>query len=380
MGRCDTAWGWYCVCLADPVAYKRRSGLGRGNMRRRRRLWIVLLATPLVLMAADALYWHLAERNLEDGFAAWITGWRASGWAATVGQPVRGGWPLAATLTVPDVVLKGGDPDIPGGLTWKTDRLVLRTALLRPGLLEVASEGMQRLRLAEGPDIPYTADQLRMTLPLQQGAPPRSAAITAEALRAGMPAGGDATASLMIGSLDMHLEFKPAAQSGEAALGFSVNAEAVGLPAPFARLLGPRIASLTLQGALDGPMPRAHVLGERASAWRDGGGTLEIQHLAVDWGPLDLTASATLALDEQLQPMGTGSARVIGYAETLDALATHGIISKSAATAAKAVLSLLAHTPEDGGAPDVEVPLTLQYRTLSMRQVPLVRLPELDWP
>jgi hypothetical protein len=28
----------------------------------------------------------------------------------------------------------------------------------------------------------------------------------------------------------------------------------------------------------------------------------------------------------------------------------------------------------------VEVPLTLQYRTLSMRQVPLVRLPELDWP
>ena len=78
--------------------------------------------------------------------------------------------------------------------------------------------------------------------------------------------------------------------------------------------------------------------------------------------------------------MGTGNARVVGYAETLDALATHGVISKSAATAAKAVLSLLAHTPEDGGPPDVEVPLTLQYRTLSMRQVPLLRLPEIDWP
>jgi hypothetical protein len=93
-----------------------------------------------------------------------------------------------------------------------------------------------------------------------------------------------------------------------------------------------------------------------------------------------LTASATLALDEQLQPMGAASAHLIGYAETLDALAVRGAISKSAATAAKAVLSLLAHTPEDGGPPDVEVPLTLQYRTLSMRQVPLLRLPELDWP
>ncbi len=71
---------------------------------------------------------------------------------------------------------------------------------------------------------------------------------------------------------------------------------------------------------------------------------------------------------------------MVGYAETLDALAAHGVISRSAAIAAKAVLTLLAHNPEDGSPPDVEVPLTLQYRTLSMRQVPLVRLPEVDWP
>jgi hypothetical protein len=28
----------------------------------------------------------------------------------------------------------------------------------------------------------------------------------------------------------------------------------------------------------------------------------------------------------------------------------------------------------------VEVPMTLEFRTLSVRQVPLLRLPELDWP
>jgi hypothetical protein len=349
-------------------------------MRRRRRLWIILIATPLLLVAADTLYWHLAERNLDDGLAAWLADWRASGWTATMGQPVRGGWPLAATLIAPEVSLQGGDPDIPGGVAWKTDRLVLRTVLLRPGVLEVASEGMQRLRLAAGPEIPYTADLLRMTLPLERDTPPRSATVTAHDVRAGMPRSGDAAASLTIGSLDLHLDFKPAAQAGDVAVGFSFDAQAVGLPASYARSLGSRIASLTLQGALDGPVPRARGMGERAAAWRDGGGTLGIERLTVNWGPLDLTASATLALDEQLQPMGTGTARVVGYAETLDALATHGVISRSAATAAKAVLSLLAHTPEDGGPPDVEVPLTLQYRTLSMRQVPLLRLPELDWP
>ena len=102
--------------------------------------------------------------------------------------------------------------------------------------------------------------------------------------------------------------------------------------------------------------------------------------MALLWGSLDLTAQATLTLDDQLQLAGDGSAKATGYAETLDALAAHGVVSRSAATAAKAVLSLLANNPENGGPPDVDVPLKLKYRTLSMRQVPLVRLPELDWP
>jgi len=71
---------------------------------------------------------------------------------------------------------------------------------------------------------------------------------------------------------------------------------------------------------------------------------------------------------------------VAGYAPTLDVLATHGVISNSAAVAAKAMLSLIAATPADGGPAEVEVPLSLQQGTLSMHQIPLVRLPKLDWP
>ena len=50
-------------------------------MRRRRRLWIVLLASPLVLLAADTLYWWIAISNLEHGFAAWQAESRAAGGA-----------------------------------------------------------------------------------------------------------------------------------------------------------------------------------------------------------------------------------------------------------------------------------------------------------
>ena len=349
-------------------------------MRRIRKLWIALLAVPILLLGGDVLYWRIAERNLADGFAAWMAGRQATGWIAIGGKPVRSGWPLAATLTVPGVSLKGGDQDIPGGLTWSADRVVLRIALLHPAILEIASEGAQLLRLGDGPAIPYTADRLRVALRLQPGAPAHSAELATDNLRAGMPTQVDSASALTIGSLRLRWDMRQAASSGEPALAFSLDADAIGPPSGVARALGPRIASFAIDGALDGPVPHTRALAQRAEAWRDGGGTLEIHHLALAWGPLDLSASATLALDEQLQPMGTGNARMVGYAETLDALAMHNVISRSAATAAKAVLSLLAQTPDDGGPPNVEVPLTLQYRTLSMRQVPLLRLPELDWP
>jgi hypothetical protein len=343
-------------------------------MRRRRKLWIILLAVPLLLLAADTLYWQIAVRNLEDGFVAWVRQQRAAGWTEANKAPVRGGWPLAATLTVPAVSLAGGSPDIPGGLAWSVDRLVLSIALARPDQLRIAAEGQQRLRFSGNPEVSYTADQLDVVLPLRAAQWPPYLDVTVDHLRARTPddAGVD--------TLRLHLDFHPEAQSGEPALAFGLEAEAINLPSRIARPLGPRVASLAADGALNGPLPAGRTPAERAASWRDGGGSLEIHHLALVWGPLDLTASATLALDDQLQPMGAGSAHLVGYAATLDALAQHGAISRSAATAAKAVLSLLANNPDDGSPPEVEVPLTLQYRTLSMRQVPLLRLPEVDWP
>ena len=349
-------------------------------MRRRRRLWIVLLAVLCFLAAADTIYWYVAERNLDAGFSAWLLERRADGWTATNQPPVREGWPLAATLTVPQVHLKGGDLDIPGGLTWSTDRLTLRVRLWRPGMLEVVAQGEQKLRLAGGPEIPYTADRLHIAIPLQAGAPPQSADLTALHLRADVPTGGDATSALTVGVLRLNMAFQQGTKSAEPALAFLLHAEQVRLPTALTWPLGPQIERLTAEGNLAGPVPNARTIAERVGAWRDGDGTLELTRFALIWEPLDLSASARLSLDTQLQPMGTGSVRAVGYAETLDALAAHGAISRSSALAAKAVLSLLAHNPEDGGPPDVEVPLTLQYRTLSMRQVPLVRLPELDWP
>jgi Uncharacterized protein conserved in bacteria (DUF2125) len=344
-------------------------------MRRRRWLWISLLAAPLLLLAADTLYWWIAVRQLEQGFAVWEARLRGAGWSQQHASPTRGGWPLAATLTIRAVSLAGPSPDIRGRLAWSAERLVLRVELAHPAVLEVIPGGLQHLRADDYPEVPFTAERLRLRLPVRAAPWPSFADIVARNLHADTPLGEASLQDFLL-----HLDFTPEAKSGEPALAFALNAEGVSPPSGIVRPLGPRITSLGLEGVLSGPMPVGRTMADQVAAWRDAGGSIEIRHLSMVWGPLDLSGSATLALDDQLQPMGAGSARLVGYAETLDALAAHVAISRSAAIASKAVLSLLAHNPDDGGPPDVEVPLTLQYRTLSMRQVPLVRLPEVDWP
>jgi hypothetical protein len=354
------------------------SGGSAGRRGRGVGLWIVVAV--LVLLAGHALYWHWAAQRLEQGFLAWAADRRAHGWVVRAGQPERGGWPLAATVSVPGLHIEGGQADIPDGFAWDAERVRLSIRLLRPGSLAIAAEGMQRLRLGDLPEIPYTADRLHADIPLEPGVPAHVADIVVRNLRAGMPAGKDATGGLTVGLVQVHGEVRPAAPQGEPALAFTASAEAIGLPPNLSWALGGRISSLSVDGALDGPLPRVPGFARRASAWRDGGGTLEIQRLALGWGPLGLTGSATLALDMHLQPMGTGTARIVGYAETLDALAASGAVTRNAAMAAKALSALIARAPEDGGKPEIEVPLTLQDRTLSIRQIPLARIPEMTWP
>jgi hypothetical protein len=279
----------------------------------RRRLWILPPAGVLALLAAHFAVWRYEAGQLDAGWAAWIADRRAAGWTVSTGAPERGGWPLAATLSVPQVALQGGEPDIPGGLAWSAERLELHVDLLSPGTLAVRADGAQHLRLADLPDAAYTADSTVALLPLEAQTPPHSVSLTVRNLRAGLPT-IDPAASLTVGLVQFDGAIKPAAPAGEAALTWRLSTEAIALPAlPSGRIwaLGSRISSLSIEGAVDGPVPMARGLVPRATAWRDGGGTLEIKHLTMGWGPLGLSGAATLALDQRLQPMGTGSVRLV---------------------------------------------------------------------
>ena len=342
--------------------------------RNHRRLVAGLLALVMALLAADALLWRWADGQLELAFAAWASGARAHGWTVSAAPPLRSGWPLAAEITLADPTVSAGRPGLPGEASWTAAAVSLRITLRHPHTLIVALVGAQRVRVSGIADVPFTANRFLTRILLEPGVPAHAGDLEIAQLRAGVGTGG-----LTLAHARAHADWKPAAQQGEAVLTLTADAADLVLPAgdwP----LGPRIGSAGLNLTLMGPLPPAGAPLPRATAWRDGGGTLELQRIALEWGPLNLTGSATLALDEHMQPMGAATARIAGYAATLDALAATHMIGAGAARTAKAVLGLMAQTPGNGGPAEVDVPFTLQDGTLSVGRIPLIRMPELSWP
>ena len=347
-----------------------------------RRRGRVALGVGIVLVGvavAHTLVWRWAEQRLRNGFDAWVAARREQGWRVEGEEPVAAGWPVAARLVVKRASVEGGEAAIPGGMAWRAERVTLSVALLHPRLLAILPEGQQHLRLGGLPDLPYTADRLGIDTPLEPGAQIDVADLAADGLRVGIP-GGHANAAVDIGLLRLHAEFRPSAGRGEPALTTSASAEAIALPPRLPWALGGRISSVSVDAEVGGPLPPAPSPVQRAQAWRDGGGTVDLRHVALGWGPLGVTGSATLSLDGQLQPMGTGAARFVGYSEALDGLASGGAITPRTALAVKAVAALIASAPEGGGPPEVAVPLALQDRTLSVRQIPLARVSAIAWP
>jgi hypothetical protein len=347
----------------------------------RRGYWLITAAIVVLLVAADIVYWQTASARLRDGLRAWVSARRGEGWEVAAGASSIGGWPQAAMVTIPNLTLRHAGRDFPGKLSLASAGVTLSLSLYHPTELAIGLPGPLHIRIGEGQDAIVTGDQIGLSVGLRE-TDPLPLTLRAKGLRV-EPA--DGAWHLTTGLVSADAEVNAAAGQSEPAVAFSASADAIALPSTVKWALGPTVSSLSVDGALSGPLPSAGEITGLAEAWRDGGGSLKVSHLALGWGSLGLTASATLALDDQLQPMGSGSGRLVGYAETLDRFAASGVLSRSASIAAKAVLSLMAGTGMSGtgdteAAPVVEVPLTLQYRTLSMRQVPLVRLPELDWP
>ncbi len=351
-----------------------------------KRLLLAALVPVLLVPAA----WLVAEWRLQEAARDWSAAREREGWTVRSGPAAWAGFPFEAALVVPALALSSppesppGTPadgrtaparppaagPAPGWLDWTVPRLELRLSPLHPLTLLLLPHGPQRLRLALLPALAVEVEDARIALPLRLvPGPAPDAAITAAALRFGLPGGPQAAT----GALSLSLSLHPGAGRDDAAATVRLDAADVtlpGLPAP--------LRTLSLAGAVEGPLAPRPTPAATAAAWRDGGGRVLVQHLEARWGDLAATGTATLTLDAALQPAAAATLRLAGYDTALDALAASGAIGPGTARVAHAVLGLMAQ-PDADGTRTVELPVTLRDGVVAAGQIPLLRTPAVAW-
>ncbi|MBE0533145.1 MAG: DUF2125 domain-containing protein [Rhodospirillales bacterium] len=179
------------------------------------------------------------------------------------------------------------------------------------------------------------------------------------------------------GTLDLVLSPGTTATDRTPVADIRLTARDLGVPTVWGLPLGADIAAIELAAAVLGGVPPGPLV-DALAGWRDGGGTVEVRHLGLIYGPLTLAADGTLALDADLQPIGAFTTRIEGFFETVNALHEKGLIRSQDAVTAKMVLGVLSKR-NDAGRISLTVPLTVQERRLYVGPVPLAVIPPVRW-
>ena len=327
----------------------------------------------LFLLALAVLWtggWFYLTGVLRDRFDASLANVRSLGWVISAGRPARAGFPLEVAIAVPDVTAAGGTA-LPVGVSLHARRVIVAVAVAHPETLAIDLPVGLDVRPAHGAPVAVRATRLVGTAPLTG---PHGIEFDATGLTVAQAGGAAASAARA------RLRLEPRGPD----LGFGLDARDVRLP-PGSWALGPRIASLVAVGLAGGALAVPPANGVRGTAgwlqdWRDHGGKLTLDRLALDWGPLNVAGSGTAALDAALQPDGEAKVTVEGYDQAIAAMAKSGIIAPGPALAGEFALGLLAKPGKDGAPPSIDVTASLHDGRLSLGGVELGRVPKLSWP
>lgn len=340
-----------------------------------RRPAVIVLVLALVAAGGYGTYWFHAAGVLRKGLNSWIAARRAAGWRIAYGDLAIGGFPWRLSVRVTGLAVT-----TPRGLGWRSDTVTAAAWPWNFRHIRLSSPGRHMLDLG-GWTIPLDSGRLRADLVLGPTGGFQRLAVSARSVAVHGFGAKPVTADSL--SLSLAAPTAPAAVTAGPDLPPSLS-----FAATFAELRLPAVADATLShadisGRVLGAVPPGPFL-PAVARWSAAGGTIDIGHLAMDWAPVAIEASGTLALDTALQPIVALSARVGGYDHLIDRLRRAGTIDDGAANAAKTMLGVMAKSqspaPDSPNRAVVPVPVTLENGALWLGPARVATVPAWHWP
>ena len=340
-------------------------------MRRPIRLGLAAAALLVAVFGAYSVYWFVVAGRLEDGVAQWAGSLRAQSLDLSWRAIRVDGFPLAFRVVLEEARLRGS-ATAPNG----EFRVPLLSGSARPWNFRLwqltAADGVSATANLAGGAV--------ATLSVRRAT--GSATVAQEGggmlwLSLKEPA-ADLGVRLAARDADLWLTLPPHLPQThtERAVGIALDARGLSLPtvpAPFKNPVDEVSFGVTVMGRVP-----AAPLRQAAAAWRDSGGTLELDQVALSWGSLRVTGSGTVALDPDLQPIGGFSGAVEGYGELLRALVAGGRMRPGDARLAQLALGMLAKPGADGR-PEIATSFTIQNGEMFLGPAKLGAAPRIVW-
>ena len=331
-----------------------------------------LSAALLLLVLLCGLYagfWFVAASRIADGFTQWAQSQRAQNLDLSWRSIAVRGFPLAFAVELSEARLRAGPANAPGG------------ELTVPRLSAVAR--------------PWNFRRWELVAPVGLGANAGPVGLRSASAVGSLAVGGeggvaawlrltdpsaDAGVRLAARELDLWLTLpaRPPEQHDAPAFGVALDLRQLTVPnapAPFPNPVDEIAFGITVMGAI----PAAATPRQAAAAWRDAGGTVELDHLSLHWGALAISSLGTLALDRELQPIGGLSGAIEGYEALMSALVASGRIRAGDARLARLALAMLAKSGP-GGQPQITTSFTIQNGQMFLGPARLGPAPRIDWP
>jgi hypothetical protein len=341
-------------------------------MRRTTRFGLAAVAGLLVLIGAYSAYWLIVAGRIKDEIAAWAQTQRADKVEASWEHIRVAGYPLTCRVEFDSGVLRDGrlspSPEL---------RIPWLSAAARPWDFDSwqlsAPEGLSAMLAGSGerPPVKLTARIAAGVLAMDREAG-TDLWLNLEELRA------EAVQAVPIGSADawVVLPAKPPRTASEPAFGVALDLRRVQLPATTS-VLNDTIDELAFGITMKGPVPNGK-LARAVAEWRDAGGSIELDNLHLNWGGIGATASGTIALDRELQPVGGFSGAIAGYDQILTGLVQNGRMRAADAGLARLALAMLAKAGPDGR-PEIKTAFTIQNGEMFLGPAKLGKAPRLNW-
>ena len=329
----------------------------------------------VIAVAGYTGYWFIAAGEIGDRIDDWAEKQRAEGLEIESEGTYVSGFPLRFEVTLREPRIH----DTRNGWRWATDSLRAEASAWDFSEVTVFPDSRNSVQvLVEGGewrDIDAEIDGGRLTVRLDGDRRFQEVALD---LRGVEVTGVWPERVAQIGSLQANGVAIDDDGSGEQVLKTSIAVRDAVLPSDLAEGLGESLDFLDIDASVVGSIPSERGTNEAITAWRDAGGTLELNDFRVRWGPLGIESAGTIALDGAMRPIAALTADIIGYGDVIDALIMSNMIPLGDAFIAKVAFNMLAEKPEDGGPPVLRgVPVTAQDGTLTVATIKVAELPPL---